>query len=51
MNFDVLKSFEQLKLCTSLMQLFVGKALTFDVPQFTYELFLEMSVQSKEKDM
>ena len=26
-------------------------ALIFDVPQFTCDLFLEMSVQLKEKDM
>ena len=33
------------KIETSLLQLFVVKALTFDVPQFTYHLFLEMSIQ------
>ena len=31
MSVDVLKSFEKLKLWTSLLQLFIAKALTFDV--------------------
>ena len=39
MNVDVLKLFEQLKLWTSLLQLLVAKALTFDGPQFTCDLF------------
>ena len=51
MSVDVLKSFKRLKLWTSLLQLFVAKDLTFDFPQFTCDLFLEMAVQSKEKDM
>lgn len=51
MNIDILKSFEQLKLWTSILQLFPAKASTFDIPRFTYDLFREMSIQSKEKDI
>ena len=51
MNVDVPKSLKQLKLWTSLLQHFVAKALTFDFLQFTYELFHEMLIQSKEREL
>ena len=51
MNIDVPKSFEYLEIWTSLVQFFVAKALTFDISQFIYDLFFEMSIQSKEKDI
>lgn len=46
-----LKSFDQLKFWTSLLLLFVAKALTFNVSHFSNGLFLAVAVQSKEKDM
>ena len=46
-----LKSFDQLKFWTSLLQLFVAKALTFNVSYFFNGLFLSVVVQSKEKNM
>ena len=46
-NLGLLKQFIDMYL----KELITLIALIFDVPQFTCDLFLEMSVQLKEKDM
>ena len=46
-NLGLLKQFIDMHL----KELITLIALIFDVPQFTCDLFLEMSVQLKEKDM